>query len=73
MFCKKRVLNFIKRMRLKYNFFPVNSGKFLRTPFLQNTSVRMFLNCEEMRVSDMCESVYYTFMTSIFMNRSLFV
>ena len=30
-------VNFIKK-RLQYKCFPVNIGKFLRTPFLQNTS-----------------------------------
>ena len=29
--------------RLQHRFFPVSFGKFLRTPFLQNTSKRLFL------------------------------
>ena len=34
--------NFIKK-RLQHNCFPVNIAKFLRTPFLQNTSGRLLL------------------------------
>ena len=30
-------------MRLWHRYFPVNCAKFLRTPFLQNTSGRLFL------------------------------
>ena len=36
-----RVYKFIKK-RLQHRFFPVNITKFLRTPFLYNTSVRCF-------------------------------
>ena len=31
------------KKRLWYRYFPVNFAKFLRTPYLQNTSGRMFL------------------------------
>ena len=34
--------NFIKK-RIQYRYFPVNFAKFLRTPFLQNTSSRLLL------------------------------
>ena len=36
--------NFIKKEALAQVFFPVSFAKFLRTPFLQNTSGRLFLN-----------------------------
>ena len=32
------------KKRLWYRYFPVNFAKFLRTPFLQNTSGRLLLN-----------------------------
>ena len=32
------------KKRLWYRYFPVNFVKFLRTPFLQNTSERLLLN-----------------------------
>ena len=32
------------KKRLQHRYFPVNFAKFLRTPFLQNTSRRLFLN-----------------------------
>ena len=33
------------KKRLWHRCFPVNFAKFLRTPFLQNTSGRLLLNC----------------------------
>ena len=46
MFCKKkcfRPANLLKQ-RFWYRCFPVNFAKFIRTPFLQNTSGRLLLN-----------------------------
>ena len=46
-FTRKRLcqsLFFNKKKRLWHRCFPVNLAKFLRTPFLQNTSVRLLLN-----------------------------
>ena len=41
MFCKKRPATLLKK-RLWHRRFTVNFAKFLRTPFLQNTSGRLF-------------------------------
>ena len=39
------------KKRLWYRRFPVNFAKFLRTPFLQNTSGRLLLHLHETRFS----------------------
>ena len=46
MFCKKRCSATLLKKRLWHRYFPVNFVKFLRTPFLQNTSGRLLLNLQ---------------------------
>ena len=40
--CRHKTCNFIKK-RLRHTCFPLNFAKFIRTPFSQNTSGRLFL------------------------------
>ena len=42
--CESLVFNKVVKKRLWHRCFPVNFAKFLRTPFLQNTSERLLLN-----------------------------
>ena len=49
------------KKRLWHSCFPVNFAKFLRTPFLQNTSGRLLLASENKRSNDSRKaSIHYT-------------
>ena len=71
-FYEKMSATLLKCLRLWHKRFPVNFAKFLRAPFLQNTSGRLLLMCLWEVVTSYCEtlwSVSFVFLMIIVFNK----